>query len=141
MDIMQRFLAKTEEVDGHWMWTGARTGSKSTRPVCYAGNGKQQYAHRWIYEQCVGPIPEGYEVDHTCRVGMCVNPDHLEAVTPDENARRTRLTVCKKGLHDLTLPENQFVYRGGRRGCLLCKRENSRQWYYSKGRDRRASRR
>jgi HNH endonuclease len=142
MDIMQRFMAKVEERDGHWMWTGAKTGSRSVRPVCYDEDGKQRYAHRWIHEQVIGPIPQGYEVDHTCRVGMCVKPDHLEAVTQEENNRRNRLRVCRAGLHDLTDPDNVvWDGKGRRRGCLPCKRQTSLDWYHEKGRDRRANHR
>ena len=50
--------------------------------------GKRGYAHRLAYEQAKGPVPDGYEVDHLCRVTRCVNPDHLEAVTPTVNNRR-----------------------------------------------------
>lgn len=145
MDAMQRFKSKIKEVDGHWIWTGAATGSRSRRPVFYPGGdlgAKQVYAHRWIYEQVVGPIPEGYEVDHTCKQGMCVRPGCLEAVTPEENNRRNRLKVCRAGLHDLTDPENvNWDGKGRRRGCLPCKRKTSLDHYYAKGRDRRASHR
>lgn len=47
-------------------------------------------AHRLAYIRAKGPIPEGHHIDHLCRVTTCVNPDHLEAVTPGENVRRTR---------------------------------------------------
>jgi hypothetical protein len=49
---------------------------------------RRVHAHRWTYEQHVGPIPEGLQLDHLCRVRNCVNPDHLEPVTPRENTRR-----------------------------------------------------
>lgn len=46
------------------------------------------YAHRMAYEELVGPIPDGLELDHLCWVRHCVNPAHLEPVTHEENARR-----------------------------------------------------
>lgn len=58
--------------------------------------GRQMYAHRVMYEQKVGPIPEGMELDHLCRQTKCIRPDHLEPVTRAINLRRgngAKLTV------------------------------------------------
>jgi hypothetical protein len=58
--------------------------------------GREYLAHRFYYQQAKGPVPEGLELDHLCRVRSCVNPDHLEPVTRLENMRRSgssKLTI------------------------------------------------
>jgi hypothetical protein len=51
--------------------------------------GRLYRAHRLFYILLVGDIPEGLQIDHRCRLRLCVNPDHLEAVTGPENVRRS----------------------------------------------------
>ena len=100
-------------------------------------DGRRFRAHRWIYEQEVGPIPDGLVLDHLCRNPACVNTAHLEAVTQAENKRRSndpsavnaRKTHCKYG-HEFT-PENTTWYRNGTsRSCNECQRNRnrSRRW-------------
>ena len=50
--------------------------------------GKLVFAHRAAYELLYGPIPDGLEIDHTCNNPRCINTDHLEAVTHQENCKR-----------------------------------------------------
>lgn len=122
------------------VWTSTYAGTKSRhgyfRPTSNAKDAKV-LAHRWIFEQFVGPIPDGMELDHRkdlgCRGPGCVKLSHLEPVTSDENSARTRLSVCRSGRHDLSDPVNvSWDAQGRRRGCAACKREKALAYYYAK---------
>lgn len=56
-------------------------------------NGKTVRAHRWAWEHFNGPIPEGLTIDHLCRTRTCMNPNHMELVTPSENSRRCQAAL------------------------------------------------
>lgn len=49
---------------------------------------KPFWAHRFMYEEVNGKIPEGKQLDHLCKVRSCVNPNHLEVVTIKINVQR-----------------------------------------------------
>lgn len=95
--------------------------------------GKTTYAHRAIYENVNGPVPDGMVLDHLCRNRDCVNPDHLEPVTNKENILRgvspaainARKTHCVRG-HALT-GENLFINSNGRRVCRTCARNRPKR--------------
>jgi hypothetical protein len=82
-----------KQSDGCWIWCGQiHTGGKYGRTSL---NGRKVYAHRLMYEIYHGPIPDNLHIDHLCRNTLCVNPDHLEAVTQRENNIRARKAVTK----------------------------------------------
>lgn len=68
---------------------GCRTvrGEPDRRPVVGI-NGERMYLSRYVYEEEHGPIPDGFHVHHTCENPLCVNPEHLEALSPEEHAER-----------------------------------------------------
>lgn len=76
---------------GCWLWHVGLTpdgyGSATLRLSSLAPKYKWR-AHRLTYTLLVGPIPDGLQLDHLCRVRNCVNPTHLEPVTCLENVRR-----------------------------------------------------
>lgn len=54
-------------------------------------NGKVYYAHRVAYVLHTGDqIPAGSYVDHKCHVTQCMNPDHLQVVTPKGNSENLK---------------------------------------------------
>lgn len=44
-------------------------------------------AHRYAWEAVHGEIPEGVEIDHTCRNRACCNVAHLRPATRHQNMR------------------------------------------------------
>ncbi len=133
--IMQKI--SPEPNSGCWLWTASLNwrGYGQVR-----SNGPVRMAHRVVYEAYKGGIPDGLQLDHLCRVRSCVNPDHLEPVTPKENVRRGNFghggdrnlikTRCPKG-HPYE-GDNLYVRRNGSRQCRACHREESKRHARSK---------
>src|SRR5262249_28130164 len=61
-----------EPNSGCWLWTGTLRNGYGSFDMRHRGAGVL-YAHRFVYETLVGPIPEGLQIDHLCRVRCCCN--------------------------------------------------------------------
>lgn len=71
---------------GCWIWQGSQASGYGQ--LSYRGGGRPKWAHRVYYEEVYGDIPEGHEVHHICHVRNCVNPEHLEVLTPRVHGRQ-----------------------------------------------------
>ncbi len=115
-----------EPNSGCWLWAGAMQ-SQGYGHIRYQG--KNILAHRLSYELRRGAIPEDKFLDHLCRTPACVNPDHLEPVTPKENVRRGfwgRKTACKNG-HPYTDASTYRTPGDGWRQCRICAAESKQR--------------
>jgi hypothetical protein len=160
MTTLQRFPVDLDEMfarctpipfSGCWAWDGTLAHDGYGR-LPSGQRGVSFPAHRVAYEYAKGPISDGLQIDHLCRVKCCINPDHLEAVTPSMNVRRGLVPVtasihmkavkakqranpapcCKRG-HAFDA-ENTYVDTKGIRHCRTCKRTTFRIWDQAGGR-------
>lgn len=132
--------------DECWLWTGHCSPYGSIR---LGGRGSRyETAHRAVYRVLVGPIPKGLYLDHLCRNPPCVNPAHLEPVTPGENLRRSPITLQAINLAKTHCPQGhpydevntyaRWTPSGPARGCRECKRAKERRAYWRRKRERLA---
>lgn len=86
---------------GCWLFLDAGRDNRNEYRRLYH-DGKERMAHilSWIVHR--GPVPEGLLLDHKCRVRCCVNPDHLEPVTPQINTLRGEAKLFGKARCPIT---------------------------------------
>jgi len=85
MDQAEFLQRVKKHKNGCWYWQGA-IGKEGYGQVLI--DKRYRAAHRVAHELFKGPIPEGRQIDHLCNRRQCVNPEHLECVTSQENSRR-----------------------------------------------------
>lgn len=134
--------SKIQKTETCWNWLGM-INEKGYGRIDVSG--RKISAHKYIYENTLGKIPDSLELDHLCRNRKCVRPDHLEPVTHQENIRRSLKnrvvkTHCIRG-HEFNL-ENTYLVRDGVRrswrNCRVCRRQNMSKFkkanpgYYNK---------
>lgn len=111
---------------GCWLWQAGTddAGYGKASPVVDGGT---TVAHRQVFERFKGKIVDDLDLDHLCRTHNCVNPDHLEPVTPKVNilrgegfaAKRAAATHCQRG-HPFTDKLGFNKRTGFHRRCWIC---------------------
>ena len=138
MTPRERLAAKyVVDENGCWLWQGALNWGGYGQ---FWLNGRRMNVHRASYLLHVGPIPDGLDLDHLCRVRHCINPAHLEPVTRSENLLRGNVggylrdvETCPQGhAYD---ESNTYHDSRGWRGCRKCRRDAANRYH----KQRRAS--
>lgn len=114
-------LARHLEVGDCWEWMGALT--KGYGSIRLSNPNRHCLVHRWVWEQLVGAIPEGLELDHLCRNRRCCNPDHLEPVTQKTNQERGAMNWTTGPCIRSHLPSERRRSKGGQTYCKACRAE------------------
>lgn len=134
MPTIERVWASiSEDGAGCWNWTRDMR-SNGYGQITIAG--RSQNAHRAVYELLVEPVPTGMHLDHLCRNRRCVKPEHMEVVTPRENAVRGyygQKQFCVQG-HPYKGDNLYVSYRKEtgypKRGCKTCRRAAVRKSHH-----------
>lgn len=114
----ERFLQRINISDfGCWQMTGWHDQDGYAH---FHKSKHQSKAHRISYEFHNGLIPAGLTIDHLCKNKWCVNPEHLEAVTAQENASRHNAEGYKQWWAALSDAEKtMFVERVSRKASQI----------------------
>lgn len=127
------------KIEDCWLWTG-QTDSDGYGQISIKR--KMKMVHRLAYEYFNGEIPVGLELDHKCRVRNCLNPNHLEPVTHQENCKRGNLgghgknkkvrgdheawcTSCQDFLLKENFSKNRNRWNGLHNQCKKCRSRRS----------------
>jgi hypothetical protein len=133
--MAERLLKRSYRTEsGCLVWDGS-VGSTGYGQLPTSHPKRSVVAHRAAYEAWIGPIPDGLQIDHLCRNRRCIEPTHLEAVTPRENLLRSsapnaiaaRRSTCKNG-HEWT-DATTYRTKKGSRVCRTCHRLYERARY------------
>lgn len=116
-----------------WVWTGTlrQSGYGAFTP---SRPGPSRAAHCWLYEQTIGPIPDGLDLDHfACENRACVRPSHVRPATRRENVLRSAISLPALQRARMECPQGHryeganLLVKKGTRQCRTCHRDRERR--------------
>jgi hypothetical protein len=132
MKTLRAFLTKIERRGGGekgcWTWLAYKNPDGYGK-FRFGPQGSTPWrAHRLSYVLATGDLAEGKHLHHKCENPACVNPNHLEALTPREHiventpkspsAKCAAKTHCQNG-HEFNEESARFT-KNGKRVCRIC---------------------
>lgn len=102
---LDRFLRKVHKTTTCWLWTGHRQKETKQGQNNYGRffyKGANCLAHKVSYLLLKGEVLEGLTVRHTCDNPPCVNPEHLQLGTQQQNMQ-DMVTRGRQGSSSKTL--------------------------------------
>lgn len=132
---LRRFLEKISiQESGCWLWTASKPSGYGQFRITEIEPWNPVFAHVLSYRLAIGEIPDGYHIHHKTENGCigpaCVNPAHLECVSPSRHIDLTptcptainrNRTHCVRG-HEFTTENTRVVKDGIGRSCRACEK-------------------
>jgi len=91
--VYYKYQSQNKELGECWIYKNYLPDSYNYPSIRF--DGKSFRLSRFIYEHFKGAIPPCYVVRHKCDCRSCINPDHLEMGTVEQNNKDT----AKRGRH------------------------------------------
>lgn len=123
----KRFYSKITKTENCWIWNGA---SHVEGYGLFGIKRRLYYTHRIAYFLKHGKINPNLTIDHLCRNRVCVNPDHMEQVTQQENTLRGKTLAAEnsKKTHCPRGHPYDIIDKIGHRRCSICLKEKKKIW-------------
>jgi hypothetical protein len=109
--VTERDRVRVSNARACWEWTGYRDPlGYGMTALIVDGTRKTMKAHRAVYLTCVGDVPAGLFLLHSCDNPPCCNPAHLRPGTQIENMHRPAALATPRARRSTTRCNSMTVW-------------------------------